>query len=476
MSVVQITKACTLSCTYCFDKVGQSEAKSKSAKVTIDRNTFWKYLSRMWEFFQANPKDKNICISGWEPTLHPLFKQFVNSSIHSGFQIYLLSNLTFSTEIAEFLKPLLNSEKLTIMTNINSPYADYAKMNKALWTRTLINLKILEGPGVRLSFNIFDPDLDYEFIFEVLSKYPKLDKTVRLWVVNPIIKDLRRDWTYVFDDKKIIEGKKETMWSMYKRLWKVVDKLVERLTNLWYSIYLDCGVGWCIFNSKTLQLIKNNKGITHKCSLPNDEVSTDGQYSSCYTLYDYGNEDRILNVNTLSIKKSRWYFILKTEFFKEHNLILPKCKKCPLLEKWCPRFCVSNNLYYYESLYKDWILDDTKIIEDKFYSKLTLNEKLFTKIEYGLSRNLLEDTGILIRQLKGYKDIVEWKYNENNTIRPYIYYVLHSYLTWIFDKKRSLEYISNLMTQVTNKNSILSSLDFKLVKVVEILIKEYKKK
>ena len=66
------------------------------------------------------------------------------------------------------------------MTNINSPYADYAKMKPILWTKTLMNLKMLEGPGVRLSFNIFDPDVDYEFIFEVLEKYPKLDKTIRL--------------------------------------------------------------------------------------------------------------------------------------------------------------------------------------------------------------------------------------------------------------------------------------------------------
>jgi len=53
-------------------------------------------------------------------------------------------------------------------------------MNKFLWTRTLMNLKILESEDVRLSFNIFDPDENYDFIYEVLEKYPNLDNTIRL--------------------------------------------------------------------------------------------------------------------------------------------------------------------------------------------------------------------------------------------------------------------------------------------------------
>lgn len=474
MSVVQITKACTLSCSYCFDKTWAEAAKSKSAKVTIDQNTFWKYLKRMWEFFQADPENKNICISWWEPTLHPQFKQFVNSSIHSGFQVYLLSNFTFSKEVAEFLKPLLESWKVTTMTNINSPYADYAKMKPILWTKTLMNLKMLEGPGVRLSFNIFDPDVDYEFIFEVLEKYPKLDKTIRLWVVNSIIKDLRKDNTYVFDDEKIVDWKKETMWSFYKRLGKVTDKLVKRLSDLWYSIYLDCWVGWCIFNPETLKLIENNWWRIHGCSLPNDEVSTDWQYSSCYTLYDYGNEDRTLNVDTLSIKKSRWHFILKTEFFKEHSLILPKCKRCPLLEKGCPRFCVSNNLYYYENLYQAWILDESLIIEDKFYSKLTSQEKMYSRIEYGLSRWFYEDVDKLLKQIENYNNVSSWNY-DLTSIRPYMYYVINSYLLNRLGKKECLDYISWVMNKVTESNIVLKELDYRLVKVTEILIKEYKK-
>lgn len=463
MSVVQITKACTLSCSYCFDVLWQNEAKSKSAKVTIDKDTFSKYLSRMWEFFKSNPKEKNICISWGEPTLHPLFKQFVNNSIHSWFEIYLLSNFTFSTDIANFLKKYIDSWKISSMVNINSPYADYAWMKSFLWTRTLMNLKILENPWIRLSFNIFDPDLDYEFIFEVLKKYPNLDTTIRLWVVNSIIKDLREEDTYVFDNN-IVEWKKESMWSKYKRLWKVTDKLVERLTKLGYSIYLDCWVGWCIFNPKTIDLIKDNWGQLHWCSLPNDEVSTDWQYWSCYTLYDYWNEDKKLNVDNISIKKSRWHFILKTEFFKEHYLILPKCMRCPLLEKGCPRFCVSNNVYYYEKLFKNWYKN---IVEDSYYLKLTAQEKDFTKIEYFLSTNQLEVVKELLDNNSFNELLVKWEYNSTVSIRFYMYYVLYKFLTKEFWRWEWLRYIWDIMTKVWKK-------EIQLVKIVEVLLKEYK--
>jgi len=468
MSVVQITKACTLSCTYCFDKNTMAEAKTKK-NVTIESKTFDKYLSRMGEFFQSKPDEKNICISWWEPTLHPLFKQFVNKSIHSWFDIYLLSNFTFSTDIAKFLKQYLEEDKISTMVNINSPYWTYAWMNKFLWTRTLMNLKILESPKVRLSFNIFDPDENYEFMFEILKKYPKLDKTLRLWIVNPIISNLRKEDTYVFD-KEIKDWKKESTWSFYQRLWKVTDKLVERLNDLWYKIYLDCWVGWCIFNKKTIWLIENNWWKVHWCSLPNDEVWIWWKYSSCYTLDDYGNEDWWLNISNHSIKKSRWKFILKTELFKDHYLILPKCITCPLLKKWCPRFCVSNNIPYYEKLFKNWF---DNIIEDEYYSKLDSQTKDFVRMEYMLSKDLLIDLDQEILKHKYSKEIINNIFKKEISIRYYLYNILKNYLT-TFDRKEWLSYINHIMTEVSKNKIKLNKKDFALVRIFEILIKEYK--
>lgn len=474
MSVVQITKACTLKCTYCFDKVWQEQAKSKQANITISRSNFDKYLSRMWEFFQDKTDDKNICVSWWEPTLHPLFTQFITWAVNSNYHVYLLSNFTFTEKVRKFLYSYIQNWDVTCMVNVNSPTGTYAWMTKALWIKTMINLTALQHPWVRLSFNIFDPDIDYEFIFDTLKKLPNVDKMVRLWVVNPILSDLRKNETFVFDNI-VHDWQKESTWEFYQRLWKVTDVLVERLTKLGYSVYLDCWVGWCIFSPETLTYIRQNNWIIHWCSLPNDEVSTDSQYSSCYTLFSYWNEDRFLNLQNISIKKSRWWFILKTEFFKKHYLILPKCMTCPLLKEGCPRFCVSNNIYFWEtifwknweniSIYKDTIKNYTW--DDNMYKYLrkvyeTYPQNLnFTECEYLLSRGLYDM----------FESHIE-RFDHTSHIRYWLYKILYMYLSEKVNKKEALELFQQHIQQF--KHIEISDIDIDLVRITSILLKEYR--
>lgn len=466
MSVVQITKYCSLSCTYCFDKYNQKD-HLLDKKVIMNQSTFDKYIKRMWEFFASNKDDRSVCISWWEPTLHPDFKAMVNKVLNSwfstvtwewGFNVYLLSNFTFDPKLCNFLKPLIEWWRLATMVNVNSPYEKYAWMTSVLWEKTITNLKTLQSPEVRLSFNIFSPDISYDFIFETLEQLPKVDKIVRLWVVNPIILDLRRKDTYVFQWE---------MWEMYKKLWKITDWLVDKLTDLWYKIYLDCWVWRCIFDPKTVEKIKENWWQTHWCSLPNDEVSVNWEYWSCYTLYNFWNEDKTVNINSLSVKRSRWHFILKTEFFKEHYLILPKCLKCPLLKEWCPRFCVSNNIFYWEKHFEKWW-------KDEFFDKMEDLHKKFAKIEYFLSKNNLENAKKEISEIENFSEIEKNIFDEKINPRFYFYNILVDFLMKKDSKNISIERINKIMHQVSEKKIKLSEIDFKLLKISELLIKNLK--
>lgn len=463
MSVVQITKACTLKCTYCFDIKNQEDAKKKKVRVTLSRDWFERYLQRMGEFFQNKKDDKNICISWGEPSIHPHFINYIKQSLATNFDIYLLSNFTFNEKVQRFLKPHIESGRITTMVNVNSPTGTYAWMSKWLWIKTMMNLTALQNPGVRLSFNLFSPDEDYSFILQTLKKLPKVDKVVRLWISNPIIKDLREKGTYIFD-KNILNWEKESMWSFYQRLWKTTDRLVKELSDEWYSIYLDCWVGWCIFSPETIELIKENKWVIHDCSLPNDEVSTDMQYSACYTLYNYGNEDRFLTVDNYSVKKSRWWFILKTEFFKEHYLTLPKCQRCPMLEKGCPRFCVSNNIKFWEKVY--WMNWENLFWEysDEYFDKLTKEELMYSRFEYTISRGLYD---------LGYH-VLEY-YKDKEDFRKDLYQIFLDYLTEKIWKKEALEIYNSTIDKYKKMNYDLSRRDFMLMKTTSIFIKEYKK-
>jgi hypothetical protein len=53
-------------------------------------------------------------------------------------------------------------------------------MTDNFWDKTLKNLEILQRKEIRVSLNVFDPNLTYDFIFDILKDFPKLDKTVRV--------------------------------------------------------------------------------------------------------------------------------------------------------------------------------------------------------------------------------------------------------------------------------------------------------
>lgn len=450
MSVLQITKICTLKCTYCFDKVHQQEARMNNEWMFMKDEDFYKYLSRMNEFFKTRKEEKSICISWWEPTLHPSFKKFIRSSLNDWFKIYLLSNFSFNEKIRVFLKNHFEKWTITCMTNINSPKdKEYSWMNNKLWENTIKNLEELQNPWIRLSFNIFDPDLEYDFIFDIVEKFPKLDKMIRIWIENTILPELKNRKTFVFHWE---------LWEKYKKLWKVIDTIVEKLHKMWKSIYFDCWAWWCIFNENTIDEIKRNWWVIHWCSLPNDEVQTLWQYSTCYALYNYWNEEWKYNIKNNSMKQLRWISILQTEFYKNHYLILPKCTNCPLLEKWCPRFCVSNNIYYWNSIYKDW----NETFKDKYYNKLSEDQKNYSYIEWCLSN---------------FK-FTEWKDFINKIWEKNYRYQLYSILLNFFineDKKDNLDKFYELVNWILSNWEKLNKKDLSLAKLIELIIKNHKK-
>ena len=100
---------------------------------------------------------------------------------------------------------------MACLTNINSPYQKkYSAMTDQLWQNTLQNLQDLQNPNIRLSFNIFDPDVDYSYIYEIVEKYPNLDNVVRIGIENSILPDLRTKQTFAFDN--------DGLWPKYKKL------------------------------------------------------------------------------------------------------------------------------------------------------------------------------------------------------------------------------------------------------------------
>lgn len=408
MSVIQITKACTLKCDYCFDKENMDGYKEKK-NVLMQDEVFFKWLSRTVEYYKNKPiEERSVCITWGEPTLHPNFKEYVNKSIISWMHVHLLSNFTFNDEIQWFLKKKMNS--MSFLVNVNDPQgASFNWMNPFLWERTMKNLENLQSDKIQLSLNVWNPALSYDHIFDVLEKFPKLSKRVRVWIFNPIVTQLTET---VFE---------WATWMKYRMLWKKIDQIVEKLYEKGYTVFMDCGWGHCVFSQKTLDLVYWD-GEWNKCSLPIPEINIDTGYTTCFAMVDKFNEDRSVNINSHSITKYVSHMSLKTEFFKSHYLTLPKCQVCPKFDV-CPKFCTSNNVYYWN---RELPIDYLESLKQGDFENLS-KEKKYSISEFMLAywlhdklRELLTNIGTSDNRLPIYNylnDFLSNKVDKNSTIR-----------------------------------------------------------
>jgi hypothetical protein len=201
--------------------------------------------------------------------------------------------------------------------------------------------------------------------------------------------------------------------------------------------------------------------------LPSDEVSIKWDYSACYAIYDYWNEDKKIKVQEVWINKSRMHFILKTELFKKHYLILPKCQKCPLLEKWCPRFCVSNNIFYWHRVFDkvdispNWEINNF-VYSDKFLENYSQIEKNYSLTEFLISKWRYEEWINFIKNLKIKDERIK------------LYEILLNFLLENTDRKTSIKNFDDFMNNIWKKEIKLSDKDFSLVKFVDMFMKKYK--
>jgi len=440
MAVLYLTKSCTLKCDYCFDKVQQEKAKEQK-NVFISDDMFKLALKRALETYKDKPiSERSICLSWGEPTLHPKFKEYVIDIIRSWMKVHLLSNFSFSEDICNFIKA--RKKHFSYMVNINDPKnSQFNWMNDYLWNRTLKNLEVLQDESLQLSLNVWNPSLDYDYIFDVLDKYPLLDKRLRIWIINPIVSEIKET---VFD---------WMTWIKYKMLWKKIDQIVEKTYEKGYTVFMDCWAWYCVFSDKTKNLVLDN-WEWNKCTLPIPWIKLNGAFETCYVMVDAFNEDQKLNIQNNSISQYVTKGSMKTEFYKNYHLTLPKCQSCPQFYK-CHKFCTSNNYFYWWKFFKEKTKED---IENLITENISLNLKkdfslkdrdsniqinlLFSIIEYYISKDKFQEAFEYVLFIK---EKITWTTLEKiliNKINTYFYFLWT--LGKLIDKPSAINHLEQL--------------------------------
>lgn len=171
-----ITMRCNRSCSYCFAK----EKIRSYSELQMNKDITLSDLQKVIQFLGRNESD-TIQLAGGEPTIHPEFDRILSTLLDSGFDLNVLSNALWDASKNELFAKIPPT-KLGFLLNIDArrTYSDKE------WEIIERNLSSLQDRGnVTLSFNIFEKEPNYEYIFDLVSR--KNIRNLRLSFSMPVV-------------------------------------------------------------------------------------------------------------------------------------------------------------------------------------------------------------------------------------------------------------------------------------------------
>ena len=221
-----ITMRCNRSCSFCFAKEKRDVYSKPGKIIDISEENVEKVLS-----FLAKSRCEIIQIAGGEPTLHPKFEEIVKKTLES-MRANILSNCMWDSKLNDFFDEI-SPNSLGFLLNIDHP----KRYNPSEWDKVEENLSFLsKRENITLSFNIFEKEPDYHYVFDLASKYHF--KNLRLSFSMPV--------NY--------QGNKNTYLNIdeYKYASVAVMEFVKTAEALGANVGIDNALPICMFTSEDL--------------------------------------------------------------------------------------------------------------------------------------------------------------------------------------------------------------------------------
>lgn len=304
MANLMITKQCNLKCRYCF--------ANEFVNQQNDIMTYENFLKCL-DFLQTNPKER-IGIIGGEPTLHPELKQMLVRLIDSPFQSVCL--FTNGILLDKFFNELRNS-KFQILINLNSPEMIGEKLyNKIINNADIMINNLYMRDQIAFGLNVYSPDMDYQYIFDVLKKFGQ--KKLRISVAVPNLESNREiDPLDYFNNMK-----------------PIVMEIVYKLLELGVAPWFDCNyIPNCIFLDEEMQTLNRYESILKHSNIlqmnsicsPVVDILPDLQVVRCFGMSDYYK----VNLNDFrNIDEIKRHFLAKVDGLAYHILPNSNCNDC----------------------------------------------------------------------------------------------------------------------------------------------------
>ena len=218
---------CNRACNYCFAKEKLHSFATKNAVTEISLPDVEKVLQ-----FLSKTKCDTIQLAGGEPTIHSKFQEIMLTLLKSNLRVNLLTNVLWNPTLNSFFDQV-SPVSLGFLLNIDHPKTYSNPEHQRLEE----NLAFLSKRGnVTLSFNLFERQPDYNYIFDLVARYGF--KNLRLSFSMPVN----------------FEGKKNTYLKIeeYEAASKHVMDFVHRAEQLGATVGMDNAVPICMFTPEQL--------------------------------------------------------------------------------------------------------------------------------------------------------------------------------------------------------------------------------
>lgn len=245
---IQFTEQCTVSCPYCFAPI-----KSTSFLSRANFDTFVNFCGQ--ETLDV------IHITGGEPTLHPLFSDYI-TTLASLSSLVIYTNFTIENAV-DGIKANKPSD---IVFLVNMTSRDYCSSQQKRVMDNNIEKALSLGFRVALSYTFFDPSKPigdiFNFLITMMRKYE--------------LRNLRLSQALSFDSKSFYSA--EDINELYHY---VAERILEWKEE-GFSVYFDCPVPPCYVKQSDFKILRKHNAVSIKC-IPKVFVMWDLYVTHCYS-------------------------------------------------------------------------------------------------------------------------------------------------------------------------------------------------
>ena len=313
MANILLTQLCVRSCPYCFAQKYMGEVSPKDMLS-------WDNLIYLADFFIKSGTN-HMSLLGGEPLLHPQFSEYVHYLSKRGIHSSIFTSGITTDKKFEVIKEELADKglKLQFICNVNDPTKSPAHEIPKV-------IKFLETFGERttLSFNIYESDFSFDFLFEYIKKY-NLKNHIRLGLAHPIPNQPNHCISPV-DFPRVAE-----------RLSYFYEKYKEENVEVGF----DCGFPLCIFTEEQLgkMFLWSNGRLVFKCG-PAIDIGPDMSVWSCFPLSGF-NKRSVFEFD--SIREIDDFYNEKMKEMRNDEGIYENCTSCNYRKNGlCTAGCVSH--------------------------------------------------------------------------------------------------------------------------------------